>query len=287
MLLWLPWLSLAAVAAAVSVVRAGGAQSDKVALIIIDVQDSFLPGGSLAVDEGEEVIPVINKIRQDFKDDLALVILSQDWHCPDHVSFASQHAGATPLTVVNLTYNAEGRLCRTASLPRHYPHAVDCDEGNADVTHVVTQTLWPDHCIQDVTSGPTSAAFSPALTIEDSDIVVKKGYRCDIDSYSAFFDNGGFTQTELHSVLQQHNVGTVVVTGIALDFCVFYTAKDAHKLGYNVITVTDACRGSGPASVADALRDMEKTGIVLAESRDLRAALDEVRKRTAQRHTDL
>ncbi|KAK7500897.1 hypothetical protein BaRGS_00007777 [Batillaria attramentaria] len=248
---------------------------DETALLIIDVQDCFLPNGSLAVTDGDQVIPVINRIRQDFEQDFSLVVLSQDWHCPDHVSFASQHEGGTPYSLVNLTYNSEGRLCREDSIVSSDQHGVRCSPQKSDSDMItVTQTLWPDHCIKNVTSGPTSAAFSDSLKRKDSDVVIRKGFNCDIDSYSAFYDNGGFRQTELNSVLKQHNVGRVVVTGLALDYCVYYTSLDAHKLGYKVITVTDAARGVAPDSTSAALSDMEANGIELVKSESLRAALD-------------
>ncbi|KAK7113413.1 nicotinamidase-like isoform X2 [Littorina saxatilis] len=248
------------------------------ALLIIDVQDCFLPRGSLAVSDGDQVIPVINKLREDFKDAFSLVVLSQDWHCPDHVSFASQHPGFNPYSVVNLTYNADGALCHGASVPSNFPYAVDCSNQPGSKLRVVQQTLWPDHCIRNVTSGGTSAEFSPLLTMKDSDVVVRKGYLCGVDSYSAFFDNGGFRQTELNGILKEHNIDLVVVTGLALDYCVYYTSKDAHALGYKVLTVTDAARGVAPGSTEAALEDMKNIGIELITAADLEGALQDPSK---------
>lgn len=265
--------------------EAGRVRGDKVALLVIDVQECFLPGGNLEIQDGEKIIPVINQIREDFKDDLSLVVLSQDWHCPDHVSFASQHIEVTPFSKVDLTYDTQGQLCRMESLPDSFPHARHCEDHA--VSRIVAQILWPDHCVQHVTSGPASAAFHESLVVEDSDVIVKKGHICHIDSYSAFFDNGGFTQTELDSVLQEHGIGTVIVTGVALDVCVYYSCKDAHKLGYNVILVTDASRGVAPDTVAAALKDMQETGIVLVEAKNLRTALDASVPRSHTPHTDL
>lgn len=255
------------------------AQGKKTALLIIDVQDCFLPEGSLAVTDGEQVVPVINQIRSDYHNVVSLVVLTQDWHCSDHVSFASQHTGHDSYSLVNLTYNSQGQLCFGDSVPDDYAHGVSCisngvSDTHSDVNHVVTQTLWPDHCVQNVTSGPKSASLSSTLEKRDTDIVVRKGYHCEVDSYSGFFDNGGFQQTELHSVLQRHDIGVVIVTGLALDFCVHYTAIDANTLGYRVIVVTDATRGVAPDTTQAALRHMEDTGIKLVRAAQLRATLD-------------
>ncbi|XP_076459421.1 nicotinamidase-like isoform X2 [Babylonia areolata] len=247
----------------------------KAALLIIDVQDCFLPGGSLAVPEGEQVIPVINQLREEHGERFNLVVISQDWHCADHVSFFSQHPGSAPYTVLNLTYNAQGQLCHGEHVPSQFPHAVDCSGVDLSDRLVVPQTLWPDHCVMDVTSGPTSAAFSPLLTVKDSDIIVKKGHSCGLDSYSAFYDNGGFHQTELHGILQAHGIELVVVTGLALDYCVYYTSKDARALGYKVLTVTDACRGVAPESTAAALEDLKAVGVELVQAGDVEGGLQD------------
>ncbi|KAK3609151.1 hypothetical protein CHS0354_002130 [Potamilus streckersoni] len=183
----------------------------KVALLIIDIQNCFLPGGSLAVTNGTQVIPVINNIRS--QNQFALTVLTQDWHCPNHVSFASQHNGYQQYEQITLQYSASGSRCSDSV-------------GKCDVKYNVSQILWPDHCI----INSTSAEFSLQLNQKSSDIVVRKGYNCDVDSYSAFYDNGGFRQTELYTTLQSHGVTTVIVTGLALDYCVYYTAKDAKKL---------------------------------------------------------
>ncbi|KAL8591038.1 hypothetical protein ACOMHN_015661 [Nucella lapillus] len=253
-------------AAAAAASEGTGGRGAKVALLIIDVQDCFLARGSLAVPDGEQVIPVINRIRRDHEDHFSVVAVSQDWHCRRHVSFASQHPGADPYSVVNLTYNSHGELCYGNSVPYNFPYAVNCSGGSL---RQVSQTMWPDHCIQNVTSGPNSAEFSPSLTMAPTDVVVRKGDSCGIDSYSAFYDNGGFHQTSLDGILKARDIGVVVVTGLALDFCVYYTSKDAHTLGYKVLTVTDACRGVKNSSTEAALQDMGNTGVELIESKQL------------------
>lgn len=248
-------------------------RGSRAALLIIDVQDCFLSGGSLAVKDGDKVIPVINKMREKFEHRFAVVVISQDWHCPDHVSFTTQHKDTAPFDVINLTYNDKGKLCFGDSVPRSFPHAVDC-EGNSNVT-VLPQTLWPEHCVQNVTSGPTSAKISSRLTIRENDIVVKKGYSCGVDSYSAFFDNGGFRQTELDDLLKRNKIELVVVVGLALDYCVYYTSKDALDLGYKVLTVTDATMGVAAETTSAALEDMTKIGVQLILADDLEGALQE------------
>ncbi|XP_076451541.1 nicotinamidase-like [Babylonia areolata] len=262
--------------------RSGAAaEPSKAALLIIDVQDCFLPGGSLAVSQGDQVIPVINKIRADYGSQFSIVVLSQDWHCSDHVSFASQHPGVKPYFVVPLKYNAKGQLCFGSSVPDNYTYAVNCSSVNT----TVNQTVWPDHCIQNETLGPTSAQFSTSLTREPTDVVIQKGDSCGVDSYSAFYDNGGFKQTALNQVLKSRDIGVVVVTGLALDYCVYYTSKDAHRLGYKVLTVTDAARGVANDSTAAALEDMRKTGVELVTEAELGEALQRLTSTAVQHST--
>ncbi|CAG2200182.1 pncA [Mytilus edulis] len=160
----------------------------QIALLIIDVQNCFLPGGSLAVTEGDQVIPVINNIRSEYKADISLVVLSQDWHCSDHISFASQHKGAGQ--VIQLSYDK-------------------------------------------------SANFSHNLTHEPSDLVVRKGYNCKVDSYSAFYDNGGFRHTELHDKLQEDGIDALIITGLARDYCVYYSAMDSKNTGKRITLKQD------------------------------------------------
>ncbi|XP_052079382.1 nicotinamidase-like isoform X4 [Mytilus californianus] len=222
----------------------------QIALLIIDVQNCFLPGGSLAVAEGDKVIPVINNIRSEYKADISLVALSQDWHCSDHISFASQHKGAGP--VIQLLYDKSGSLC---------------DENNncTEVAYNLTQHLWPDHCVINT----SSANFSLSLTQEPSDIVIRKGYNCKVDSYSAFYDNGGFRYTELHDKLQEAGIEAIIITGLARDYCVYYTAMDAKQLGYETYVVLDATRPVTKATGDSAVADMKIKGIHIIESPDV------------------
>ncbi|XP_076087760.1 nicotinamidase-like [Mytilus galloprovincialis] len=222
----------------------------QIALLIIDVQNCFLPGGSLAVTEGDQVIPVINNIRSEYKEDISLVVLSQDWHCSDHISFASQHKGAGQ--VIQLSYDKSGSLC---------------DEKNSctEVAYNLTQHLWPDHCVINT----PSANFSHNLTHEPSDLVVRKGYNCKVDSYSAFYDNGGFRHTELHDKLQEDGIDALIITGLARDYCVYYTAMDARKLGYETYVVLDATRPVTKKTGDSAVADMKIKGIQIIESPDV------------------
>jgi nicotinamidase/pyrazinamidase len=172
-------------------------------LLIIDVQNDFCSGGALPVPAGEQVVPVINRIAPRF----ANVVLTQDWHPPGHLSFASAHPGRTPYDTVTLPYGA--------------------------------QVLWPDHCVQ----GRPGAAFRADLRIEAAQLVVRKGFRRAIDSYSAFFENDRVTPTGLAGYLRERGLGRVFLAGLAYDFCVAYSAADAVRQGFAAIVIEDACRG--------------------------------------------
>ncbi|XP_019628248.1 PREDICTED: LOW QUALITY PROTEIN: uncharacterized protein LOC109472831 [Branchiostoma belcheri] len=226
-----------------------------VALVVIDVQNCFVPGGENPVPGGAEVIPVVNGLRSRYGADFDLVVMSQDWHCADHVSFASQHPGYSDYDVMQLDYNSQGALCTGPS-----PYAVNCTDG---IAHALNQTLWPDHCVINT----TGAEFHPQLTTESEDLVVRKGYRCEVDSYSAFYDNGGFRQTELDGLLRARGVRSLVITGLALDFCVAYTALDGQRLGYDTYVVQDAARGITQAGVDRALADMQAAGVTVIQAR--------------------
>jgi len=177
--------------------------SDRDVLLVIDVQNDFCTGGALAVPGGEKVVPAINRVAQKF----ANVVLTQDWHPRDHVSFASNHAHKRPFETVELDYG--------------------------------TQVLWSDHCVQD-TAG---AEFHRDLEVPQASLVVRKGFRRGIDSYSAFFENDHKTPTGLLGYLHERDLRTVFIAGLALDFCVRYSAEDARKAGLEVAVVEDACRG--------------------------------------------
>ncbi len=200
------------------------------ALIVVDVQNCFLPGGSLAVARGEEVIPVINRIAKAFQN----VVLTQDWHTPGHISFASSHPGKKPFESVDLPYGK--------------------------------QILWPDHCVQ----GTDGAAIHKGIDIPHAQLVIRKGHNPKVDSYSAFIEADGKLKTGLDGYLKGRNIDTVFVTGLATDFCVGWTAIDARKLGLAAYVIEDACRGiDTQGSLAAAWKAMEAAGVKRIQSSDL------------------
>jgi nicotinamidase/pyrazinamidase len=185
------------------------------ALIVIDVQNDFCPGGALAVTEGDAIIPRINALMDDF----ATVVLTQDWHPAGHSSFAASHPGAHPFETMRMAYG--------------------------------DQTLWPVHCVQ----GSHGAAFHPSLRTGPAQAIIRKGFRPGIDSYSAFFENDRSTPTGLDGLLRARGVSAVTLVGLATDFCVAYSALDAARLGFAVTVDMAACRaidlnGSLAAQVA-------------------------------------
>src|SRR6516165_308041 len=202
------------------------------ALIVVDVQNCFLPGGSLAVKDGDQVIPVINRLAKGF----ANVVLTQDWHTAGHISFASTHSGKKPFEIIDLAYGK--------------------------------QVLWPDHCVQ----GTDGAALSKELSIPQAELIIRKGYHQDVDSYSAFTEADGKTTTGLGGYLKARGVSRVFVAGLATDFCVCWTALDARKAGFEAYVVEDACRGiDTQGSLAKAWADMEKAGVKRIQSSDIAA----------------
>jgi nicotinamidase/pyrazinamidase len=222
--------------AAMSVVSrpAGAAASIKIddtsALLVIDVQNCFLPGGSLAVKDGEQVIPVINRIAKGFGN----IVMTQDWHTEGHISFASAHAGKKPFEVIELPYGK--------------------------------QVLWPDHCVQ----GTDGAALSKDLAIPQAELVIRKGFHKDVDSYSAFTEADGKTTTGLAAYLKARKLQRLFVAGLATDFCVAWTALDARKAGFETYVVEDACRGiDTQGSMAKAWADMTKAGVKRIQSADI------------------
>jgi nicotinamidase/pyrazinamidase len=172
-------------------------------LLVIDVQNDFCAGGALAVPDGDAVVPVINRLGERFEH----VALTQDWHPPGHHSFATTHRGKAPFESVAMPYGA--------------------------------QTLWPDHCVQ----GTAGAGFHPNLAIQRAELIVRKGFRSAIDSYSAFFENDRRTPTGLAGYLRERGFGRVFLAGLATDFCVHYSAVDARRLGFDVVLIESACRG--------------------------------------------
>lgn len=193
------------------------------ALIVVDVQNDFLPGGALAVPDGNEIIPVINRLQPDFD----LVVATQDWHPANHKSFASAHPGKKPFDVIDLN-----------GLP---------------------QILWPDHCVQQ-TGG---ANFSGALEGKQIEAVFRKGMDPEIDSYSGFFDNGRRKATGMAGYLKDRGVRSVSVCGLAGDFCVYYTALDALDLGFEVFIIEEATRSIDSNKFKTAMELFkEKNGIL-------------------------
>lgn len=194
------------------------------ALIVIDVQNDFCPGGALAVSDGDAVVEPINALLDDFQ----VKVLTQDWHPADHSSFASQHEGADPFQVIDMPYGA--------------------------------QVLWPDHCVQ----GSLGAEFYPGLNADRADAIIRKGFRPQVDSYSAFFENDHETPTGLDGYLRTRGVTCVTLVGLAFDFCVNYTALDAARLGYKVTVLEHACRAIDLDGSLEAARHaMLEAGVVL------------------------
>ena len=202
---------------------------DKSVLLVIDVQNSFLPGGSLPVREGDQVIPVINRLAGLF----AHVVLTQDWHPPNHVSFASTHAGKSPFDSITLHYGS--------------------------------QVLWPDHCVQ----GTAGADIATDLAVPHAQLIIRKGYHRHIDSYSAFFEADRETPTGLRGYLTECGLETVFIAGLATDFCVAWTALDARRCGFATHVIDDACRGiDSQGSLAAAWTAMMQAGVGKINSHD-------------------
>ena len=195
------------------------------ALLVIDVQNDFCPGGALAVADGDAVVAPINALMAGF----ATIVLTQDWHPADHASFAANHPSAVPFSVTQMPYGP--------------------------------QVLWPTHCVQ----GSVGAAFHPELQSDAAHLVIRKGFRPSIDSYSAFFENDRITPTGLEGYLRSRGVTQLTLTGLATDYCVAYSALDAARLGFGVVVRLDACRAIDlDGSLAVALEQMRAAGVVLA-----------------------
>ncbi|MEP5731473.1 MAG: bifunctional nicotinamidase/pyrazinamidase [Sulfitobacter sp.] len=194
------------------------------ALIVIDVQNDFCPDGALAVPDGDVIVEGINALMGEFD----AVILTQDWHPAGHSSFASSHVGKTPYDLIDMPYGP--------------------------------QVLWPDHCIQ----GTTGAAFHPQLDDDRADLIIRKGYNPDIDSYSAFFENDHKTPTGLEGYLRTRGATELTLVGLALDFCVNFSAVDAAKLGFDVKVRQDLCRAIDLyGSLGAAVEGMTTAGVSL------------------------
>lgn len=202
------------------------------ALLVIDMQYDFMPGGALAVAEGDALVPLINRLGALFRN----VVITQDWHPAGHISFAASHAGRAPFDSITLPYGP--------------------------------QTLWPEHCVQ----GTHGAALHADLAIDHAQLVLRKDCNAGIDSYSAFVEADRTTQTGLAGYLKERGIDSVFVVGLALDFCVALSALDARAAGFNTWIVADACKAIDlDGSLDKAWKDLQAAGVVLIKSTDLSA----------------
>ena len=200
------------------------------ALVVVDVQNCFVPGGTLPVGKGDEVVPIVNRLAQSFEN----VVVTQDWHTPGHASFASTHSGKKPFETTQLSYG--------------------------------TQVLWPDHCVQ----GTEDAALGKELKVPTAQLVIRKGFHKEMDSYSAFEEADRKTSPGLAGYLKQRGSKTVFVTGLATDFCVAWTALDAKRLGFETYVVEDACRAIDlNGSLEAAWKQMNAKGVKRIQSADI------------------
>jgi len=201
-------------------------------LLVIDVQNDFCPGGALAVPHGDEVIAPIHRTAPRFQH----IVLTQDWHPPNHSSFAASHPGKQPYDSIELAYG--------------------------------TQTLWPPHCVQ----GTHGTEFHPSLELAQAELILRKGFRPNIDSYSAFFENDHSTPTGLAGYLRERGFARVFLAGLAYDYCVGYSALDARRLGFSAFVLRDACRAIDlKGSVASMDADFAKAGVEVIDSAELSA----------------
>jgi len=197
---------------------------DRDVLLIVDVQNDFCPGGALAVPDGDAIVPEVNRLARSF----AHVILTQDWHPSGHASFASSHPGKRPFDAIEISYG--------------------------------TQILWPDHCVQ----GTTGAGFHPKLDVPHAELVLRKGFRSAVDSYSAFRENDRRTLTGLAGYLRERGLERIILCGLATDFCVAFSAIDGRQAGFDVTVVTSASRGIDiDGSLARAMRSMTEARVTL------------------------
>ena len=201
-------------------------------LLVVDVQNDFIPGGALAVKDGDQVIAVINRLAPAF----SRVVLTQDWHTPGHASFASSHPGKKPFEMTDLPYGA--------------------------------QVLWPDHCVQ----GTPGAALHKDLNVPHAELIIRKGYRKQIDSYSAFLEADRKTHTGLAGYLKERGLRNVYLVGLATDFCVGWSAIDARTAGFTATVIEDGCRGiDAGGSLAKAWAAMQKAGVKRLQSSTITA----------------
>jgi nicotinamidase/pyrazinamidase len=209
------------------------APTAKDVLLVIDVQNCFTPGGSLAVKEGDLIVPLINRIAKRFEN----VVLTQDWHTAHHISFASSHQGKKPFDMIDLKYGK--------------------------------QVLWPDHCVQ----GTEGASIHKDLNIPHAQLVIRKGFHNEVDSYSAFLEADGKTETGLAGYLRGRGIKRVFLCGLATDYCVSWSAQDARKFGFEATVIEDACRGIDlHGSIGAAWKAMLAKGVKRIQSSDLALA---------------
>lgn len=200
------------------------------ALIVIDVQNGFCPNGNLAVNEGDQVVPMINRLSSSFKN----IIITQDWHPENHISFAENHPNKQVFETIELPYG--------------------------------TQVLWPKHCVQ----GSLDAELHPDLHLPTAQLIIRKGFHTEIDSYSAFLEADQTTATGLEAYLKQRSIDTIYLVGLATDFCVAWSALDARRLGFNVYVIEDACRGIDlNGSLDTAWQNMLNAGVQRIYSTDI------------------
>ncbi len=201
-------------------------------LLVVDIQNDFCPGGALTVPEGDAIVPLVNCVMERFPH----VVLTQDWHTPGHNSFASAHPGKSPYEMVETSYG--------------------------------TQILWPDHCVQ----GTAGAAFQGDVDVTRAELIIRKGFCPDIDSYSAFYENDHTTSTGLSGYLRERGFRHVYLCGLATDFCVKWSALDARREGFEVTVIEDACRAIDlEGSLAVARAEMEAAGVELLTSDSISA----------------
>ena len=199
-------------------------------LLVIDVQNDFCPGGALAVAGGDQVVPIIRNVAAAFRH----IVLTQDWHTASHSSFASAHPGKQPFQQIEVSYG--------------------------------TQTHWPDHCVQ----GSHGAEFHPGLQLTKAELILRKGFRPEVDSYSAFFENDRTTATGLGGYLRERGLARLFLAGLAYDFCVGYSALDARRLGFEAIILRDACRAIDlGGSVAAIESEFARAGVRLIASPEI------------------
>lgn len=202
------------------------------ALLVVDVQYDFVPGGNLAVPRGDEIIPVVNPLMDRFEH----VLLTQDWHPAGHSSFASSHADKESFGFIEMDYGK--------------------------------QILWPDHCVQ----GSRGAELHEDLNVDRAELIIRKGFRPEIDSYSAFFENDRTTPTGLSGYLRERGIDVLYIAGLALDFCVHWSAVDGREQGFDVVVVVDASRPiDTEGSLREAMTNMHEAGVRLVSANDVQS----------------